>query len=253
VEVATVSRFAEDRWLAQIFHGPVFRWIGAADERCATGLTGEMARLSGSGRAFFYAKVPTNNVLGCSALCRAGFAVIDTAITLARADGLEPGGGGVSVGIATREQRVGIPAIAESCFRWSRFHLDPQIPTAVANEVKRRWIESYVQGLRGSALYAAETDGRLAGFLAVLELSLENRRIAVIDLVGVTPEHQGKGVGAALVRFFVNDWQGRAGELRVGTQAANIRSLRLYERFGFRVVESTYVLHAHYRQGKLHR
>jgi hypothetical protein len=31
----------------------------------------------------------------------------------------------------------------------------------------------------------------------------------------------------------------------VGTQAANIPSLRLYESFGFRVCETAYVLHAH--------
>ncbi len=253
MEVATVSRFAEDPWLAEVFQGPVFRWIGAAEARGAAGLAGEMARLSGSGRAFFYAKMSTGDVGRCTALCRAGFAVIDTAITLARGDGAEPAGGDISVGPATREQRAGIPAIAESCFRWSRFHLDPRIPQSLANTVKRRWIESHVQGLRGSALYAAEIGGRLAGFLAVVEVSSENRRAAVIDLVGVAAEHQGRGVGAALVRFFVNDWQGRASELRVGTQAANVRSLRLYERFGFRVVESKYVLHAHYRQGELYR
>jgi hypothetical protein len=33
--------------------------------------------------------------------------------------------------------------------------------------------------------------------------------------------------------------------MRVGTQIANIPSLRLYERLGFTMAESAYVLHAH--------
>ena len=94
-------------------------------------------------------------------------------------------------------------------------------------------------------LYVGRIGGAIAGFLAVIESRVGTRSIAVIDLVGVSPEHQGRRVGTALVRRFIEEWRGRAAELRVGTQAANVQSLRFYERNGFRVVQSDYVLHAH--------
>jgi dTDP-4-amino-4,6-dideoxy-D-galactose acyltransferase len=210
-----------------------------------------MADLAGSGDAFFYAKLPTNCVPECVALARAGFAVIDTAITLSSSGNEQTSAGDYDVGIASREQYKEIPKIAETCFRLSRFHLDPKIPLSAANSIKRRWVESYLQGTRGSALYAAARGGQVAGFLAAIEHSVQGHLTAVIDLLGVAEEHQRRGAGAALVRHFVNHWCGRASELRVGTQAANIGSLRLYENCGFRIVESSYVLHAHYRQGEM--
>jgi ribosomal protein S18 acetylase RimI-like enzyme len=251
--IATASRFSPDPWLAESLQRPVFRLSWAAVDPPARTLRAEMASLSGGGEAFFYAKLPTSDVQACNALGDAGFALVDTAITLARTGCTENTGEEIAVGIARGEQYPMIPGIAEKCFRWSRFHLDPKIPAELANAIKRRWLESYVHGTRGCALYAAEIEGQVAGFLAVAESAVENRRVAIIDLLGVAAEHQGKGVGSALVRAFTKDWQGRVAELRVGTQAANIPSLRLYENHGFRIVESSYVLHAHYHGGEIQR
>jgi ribosomal protein S18 acetylase RimI-like enzyme len=250
---STAPRFSPDPWLAESLGRPAFRLasegVGGRDGTLAL----EMAGLAGSGDAFFYAKLPTSGVQECIALADAGFAVIDTAITLSSSGSTQTAAGDYDVGIASHDQYEAIPKIAETCFRLSRFHLDPKIPVSAANSIKRRWLESYVQGTRGSTLYAAARDGQVAGFLAVIDYSVKGRPTAVIDLLGVAEEHQRRGAGAALVRHFVNDWRGRASELRVGTQAANIRSLRLYENSGFRIVESNYVLHAHYRHGEILR
>jgi dTDP-4-amino-4,6-dideoxy-D-galactose acyltransferase len=247
------ARLTRDTWLSETLGRAVFRMESPASIGQADMLAVEMARLSNGGDAFIYAKLPTADIPACIALTNAGFAIVDTNITLSWADGDLGANDKVTVGIAKREQFDAIPKIAERCFRWSRFHLDPKIPSSVANLIKRRWIENYVVGKRGSALYAAEIDGAVAGFLAVLESKIQNRAVAVIDLVGVAPEFQGRGVGAALVRTFVRDWINRVTELRVGTQAANVQSLRFYERCGFRIVESSYVLHAHYNHGKIDR
>jgi ribosomal protein S18 acetylase RimI-like enzyme len=248
-----MSRFLPDPWLAEGLRRPVFRLVTSALGGLNEALGIEMTSLSGRGDALFYAKLPTSDVQRCLALGSVGFAVIDTAITLSRSGGAVGAGKGIGVGIARRDQYEVIPKIAERCFRWSRFHLDPKIPPNLANSIKRRWLESYVQGSRGSALYAAEIDGVVAGFLAVIESSVDSRPVAVIDLLGVASEYQGRGVGAALVQCFTSDWQGRVSELRVGTQAANVASLRLYESCGFRIVESNYVLHAHYHHGEIYR
>ena len=229
---------------------PVFKWNGLSAVN-GRGLSLEMAELAQGGDAFFFARIPTTDVAGGMVLAGAGFRVIDAAITLQWAGQGVVARSDVSVALARLEQHVAVADIAQSCFRWTRFHLDPAISDDTANLVKRRWIANYCSGRRGAALYVAELDGAVAGFLAVLESSIGERRVAHIDLIGVAPASQGRGVGAALVRRFVDDWSGRVQQLRVGTQLANTGSIRFYEDNGFRAAESAYVLHAHYRDGKI--
>ncbi len=246
----TMTRcFAADTWLAETLARPVFKWTGCTEGVAEGRLAAEMVELANGGDAFFFARMPTTDVSQCAAFSRAGFSVVDTGITFAWAGEVEAPQSDISVGVVRPEQHAAVTEIAGRCFRWSRFHLDPRIPVGLANLVKRRWIESYCRGHRGTVLYVGSVDDRVAGFLAVLESSMENRPYAAIDLIGVSPEYQGRGVGTALVRRFVEDWRERAKELRVGTQAANVQSLRFYERNGFRAVGSSYVLHAHYYGG----
>jgi len=244
------SRFSSDPWLAESLARPTFRLVPHAPWQGASALQSEMTMLSKAGDAFFYAKLPTSEVRACAQLAAAGFAIVDTGITLSRMRSAERAPTDPRVGVAKGYQREAIPRIGERCFRWSRFHLDPKIPPLLANGIKRRWLESYVNGTRGAALYAAEVDGQVAGFLAALETTMSDRRVAVIDLLGVADEYQCKGIGGALVHYFIGEWQTRVSELRVGTQVANVQSLRLYEGCGFRIVESNYALHAHYHLGR---
>jgi dTDP-4-amino-4,6-dideoxy-D-galactose acyltransferase len=242
-----------DAWLAETLRRPTYRWKGQSEEIAEEGLSEEMADLANGGDAFFFARVPTDSVAKCTALTREGFSVVDTGVTFTWVGRGDSQPSAVSVGVARREQHEAVARIAERCFRWSRFHLDPRIPVELANLIKRRWIENYCRGQRGAALYVGEINKEVAGFLAVIESRVGDQTAAVIDLIGVAPELQGHSVGTALVRFFVDEWRDRVAQLRVGTQVANVRSMRFYERSGFRVVESTYVLHAHYREGELLR
>jgi ribosomal protein S18 acetylase RimI-like enzyme len=88
--------------------------------------------------------------------------------------------------------------------------------------------------------------GRPTGFLAVLLA----QGAAIIDLIGVASQSQRCGIGAALVDAYIERWRGRAAALRVGTQEANVASLRLYEGRGFRAVGRASVWHAHLRGGR---
>jgi ribosomal protein S18 acetylase RimI-like enzyme len=190
---------------------------------------------------FYYAKCDVQDVASASRLEDEGFRVVDVNITL------EAGGTAVQqsaapgdVGPARSDERGDVLAIAESCFRYSRFHLDPLIANDVANGVKRKWIESYFDGARGDELLIARLDGRPAGFLAVLRAD----DATLIDLVGVATEAQGKGIGSALVSSFAKR-HGTGTTLRVGTQIANTPSLRLYRRCGFAIERAAYVFHLH--------
>ena len=89
------------------------------------------------------------------------------------------------------------------------------------------------------------------GFLAVLAASSDGEETRVIDLIAVGSEHQGRRVGKAMVAYFVRRYVGVCTLLRVGTQVANLASLRLYEKEGFLMDEATFVLHAHTKMGKV--
>jgi ribosomal protein S18 acetylase RimI-like enzyme len=110
--------------------------------------------------------------------------------------------------------------------------------------VKREWVASYFEGRRGDRLFVARVAGRIAGFLAAVMTQHDGRPAAAIDLVGVAADHQRAGVGRALVRRFAAHYAG-CEHVIVGTQAANVPSIRMYEGLGFRAVRSAYVLHRH--------
>jgi len=198
--------------------------------------------------AFYYAKVPTAHVATVATLNTLGFRVVDVNVTLSCAPQVITNPmchTGLVVREATVQDGDAILDIAASCFRYSRFHLDPLIPLECANAIKRAWVWSYLERQRGEQLLAAFMGERPIGFLAVLETKIKGMSARVIDLVGVDQAQQRSGVGKALVGAFLVDCTKRGTLAVVGTQAANLPSLRLYEAMGFRVCDTTYVLHAH--------
>jgi ribosomal protein S18 acetylase RimI-like enzyme len=210
-------------------------------------LEGFLRETSQANPAFYFAKVPTRRIDQVDALTQAGFRVVDVNVTLereptplARPPGLDP-----AVRDYAPDDREAVLRIAASAFVYSRFHLDPKIPADLADSVKCAWADSYCQGTRGERLLVADVDGKVAGFLAILTRGGLKGPERIIDLVAVGKSYQARGVGRKLVEVFIVQSTGCAASLKVGTQAANVPSIRLYERCGFRMAETVYVLHAH--------
>jgi ribosomal protein S18 acetylase RimI-like enzyme len=150
---------------------------------------------------------------------------------------------------AKKSDKIPVMEIAESCFLYSRFHLDPNIARSIADKTKSQWVENCFSGLRGDYLFVAESSGEPAGFL-ILQMSEENgKRTAVIDLIGVSPRFQRQGVGQSLIRTCINSEQIRFDEIQVGTQLANGSSIQFYQKLGFRLIKSQYVFHYHRKAG----
>ena len=212
-------------------------------------------------RSFYYAKFPTERVDLVQAMVSAGFGVVDVLVTF----GLRSSNVNRETGRATRSsstadvaitdyvaptQHEAVLDIAGSAFVYSRFHLDPQIPLEAANAIKRAWTANYIAGNRGERLMVALLEEEPVGFVAVLGGEVDGQRSRVIDLIAVDPDHQGRGIGGALVSSFAKWHAEECDLLRVGTQAANVASMRLYERCGFSVDETAYVMHAHTENGE---
>jgi len=216
-----------DAWLSDVMARPVWRVDGS-------GAIDELVRMPG----FYFAKVATDRVADVRTLTSAGFAVIDTAVTFELTHEVE-----VKTAIEVREcsdaDGEAVLAIAGSAFRYSRFHLDPQVPLEVAHHVKREWIANYVRKQRGDALLVAHFKGKPAGFLA----ALVSHGTAAIDLVAVAPDAHGQGIGSALCAAFAQRYAGMP--RIVGTQVVNVPSIRMYTKLGYELARSQYVLHLH--------
>jgi ribosomal protein S18 acetylase RimI-like enzyme len=237
-----------DPWLAEVLGCDVYRVSPAAGSQSRPRVLQPSHTT-----AFYYAKVPATQVGLVRGLCAEGFAVVDVNVTFERPTGGELPQATPNVVVRDVQPADGeaVLAIGGSCYVHSRFHLDPLFSQEQAHQVKREWVRNYLLGRRGERLLVADVGGEPVGFLAVLTSASRDRPCRVIDLLGVAPAHQGRGVGRALVRHFLATYDGVCDAVRVGTQVANVVSLRLYERFGFRVADSAYVLHAHVRGGKV--
>lgn len=233
----------EDRWLARIFGHPVFRVVLSATDSPTPDDLQNFPR--DGGNRFDYAKIDTSRIHQVRALTCAGFQVVDVNVTLRLEAPWPVHAAPFPISKVRPEEEAAVAEIAAKCFTFSRFHLDPSISTAVANRIKREWVLSYFRKERGECIYAARVDSRPVGFLAVICSSVEDRTVRVIDLVGVDPERQGCGIGRALVGHFIQSEGPRSTMLEVGTQAANVPSLRLYERMGFLISRTQYVMHRH--------
>ena len=128
--------------------------------------------------------------------------------------------------LADREMvgKVGFAAwTASDAFEDS--YLDPEVISRVQHE-----FEIFPSGTQGE-IYVAETGGAIVGWTA-----RENARNYISDL-WVAPEHQGRGVGRALLLYLCDLMMSEGlPTARLDTHAKNSAAIRLYERCGFTVI-----------------
>jgi len=239
-----------DAWLAELFGHAVFALhVAEGDAEPGAALA---AHAAAQARAFYFAKLDTRRVAQARQLAGAGMYVVDVNVvfSLDRPPVHAPGPiAGVEVGEPAAHDSEAVLDVAENAFEVSRFHLDPRVSKELAGRIKRAWVASYLRKLRGDRLFVARREGRAVGFLAALWAE-PAQETAVIDLIGVAPDQHRRRIGEALVNAFVAHYRPAARALIVGTQVANIRSMRFYEKLGFSMSRSQYVLHGHVRDGR---
>ena len=94
---------------------------------------------------------------------------------------------------------------------------------------------------RADKVFVSRDAGRITGFNACLF----RHGTAIIDLIGIAPGHQRKGLGRALMQAAMSHYSGKASSMLVGTQSRNHASLALYMSLGFRVHGSAFTLSKH--------
>lgn len=231
-----------DQWLSDVLQHEVYRF-DVSDEFVKSPESARQAFSSTvtSKNVFIYTKVKVHEHGVIKILENLGFNLVDTNIIFEKPiDSPSKNAWAPEIRFAIPEDRQGVRSLAAYSFSYSRFHLDPLIPDEKANQIKASWAENFFSGGRGDSMVVASVDGKIAGFLQLLH----SGKALVIDLIAVDRKFRRKGIGSGMISFAQNAIKGFK-RVRVGTQLANLPSIRMYERLKFILVNAFYVFHYH--------
>ncbi|MBK9292974.1 MAG: GNAT family N-acetyltransferase [Oligoflexia bacterium] len=174
-------------------------------------------------------------------LSRFGFYLVDTNVQLK----LEPQNYKHNIKpevcfYAGPEHQDGVLQVASDSFLYSRFHLDPMFNKEMANKIKLEWCRSFFSGTRGQKMVVAQVEGKILGFLLLID---KGQGHWIIDLIAVSPKAQKLKLGSQMISNALQDNNIKL--MSVGTQIANIPSLNFYEKNGFTFESAKYVYHYH--------
>lgn len=119
-------------------------------------------------------------------------------------------------------------------FSFDRFSQDTYLPTSKVSELYREWAKNN---------FLERADFTLTNGKSVCFNRIKNG-IGIIDLIAVSIEEQGKGIGTELVMETIRQYKNISLErAEVVTELENIPSIHLYEKCGYRIRDSWYVFH----------
>lgn len=159
----------------------------------------------------------------------AGFREIETLVQLQRRLTREDAGNAPGdTRFSTPEDAATCAAIASAAFSADRYHADPMIAEHIAARIKAAWARNEVCG-RADRTFVCERNGKVAGFNGCLLTD----GVMTIDLIAVSPEHQGKGIGKALLMAAFAHYAPLAQRTIIATQSTNLGALELYRKLGY--------------------
>ncbi|MFN4012276.1 MAG: ribosomal protein S18-alanine N-acetyltransferase [Aquificaceae bacterium] len=80
--------------------------------------------------------------------------------------------------------------------------------------------------------FVLEEEGEIIGYVVVWQVYDE----ATIMSIAIKKEKWGKGYGKRLMEFIIGYFKGRVKRLVLDVRRSNIRAIRLYQSFGFKIV-----------------
>jgi len=235
----------DDTWLANILNRPVYRLnfdpVGDDFSTLKKMIYQAVQNVEGK-EIFIHTRVPTVSLMSCRVVEALGFELMDTNVVFdkpaeSKPHQVEP----FILQFAQKSHHEACRKLAGSCFDRSRFHLDPKIPNELANCIMSEWAGNFFAGGRGEWMVVALSNTEVVGFLQLLRRGTDT---LLVDLIGVDSNYRRQGIAEAMIRFAERECK-RFVKVIVGTQVANISSVRLYERLGFRIRSSQYIYHYH--------
>lgn len=192
----------------------------------------------GAGIGHLSARVDTGDVTTIHALEEAGFELIDGILTFL----LSLSGNHTAMPPGTRlfdaRDLPQVLEIGRTAFIVDRFHADPALSTAVADQVNENWTRNCCLGIAADAVVVAEEEKRVVSYVACRADPEAGH--GIIILVATAEWARGRGAArrasSAAIHWFAT--QG-VDAIEVGTQLRNIPAARLYESLGFRMTRTS--------------
>lgn len=193
------------------------------------------------GKIFIWSKISVGDIRRLICLQKLGFYIVDTNIQFSLSKKISFVNN-FNLRFAKPSDESGVRALAKNAFKFSRFYKDPNISTKVACKIKEEWAGNFFLGNRGKWMVVVEENSKVIGFLQLLE---KNKNTVVIDLIAIDENKKGKGLAKQMILYAYENCLKKNGIMEVGTQIANISSIKLYSKLGFKMNSATYVLHKH--------
>ncbi len=142
---------------------------------------------------------------------------------------------------ATTEDLPLLKQIARSSFKYSHFHMDPKLSQVRSNELFACWIENDVKG-RADKVLLVEDKGQVAGFVTLnIDPNSEEAlgfKIGEIDLIAVSADHRGKGLGRQLVLAGLQWLRPQVQYVEARTQLMNHSAINTFVKNQFQLLNS---------------
>ena len=193
------------------------------------------------GKIFIWSKISVADIKRLICLQKLGFYIVDTNTKFSLSKKIRFVNNS-KLRFAKSSDEFEVRALAKNAFKFSRFYKDPNISTKVACKIKEEWAGNFFLGKRGKWMVVVEENSKIIGFLQLLE---KNKNTIVIDLIAIDEKRKGRGLAKEMISYAYENCLKKNGIVEVGTQIANISSIKLYSKLGFNMNSASYVLHKH--------
>lgn len=247
-------RLTEKTWESGILHRNVIAltWDVDCESSCEKDKSWTHAlqkiqeRLKPAKPCLLFARIPASNQAALRALENTGFHLIECYLELEHSlENIPQRTGKNEIRPLQTKEILELEKIALASFQYSRFHVDPFIDRSQADITRSEWVKNACRG-RADFVFVAHVDQQPVGFLTCMKQLSKRITTGILDLIAVHPAYRDHKIGYDLTSEFLTYCRNQKYfSARVGTQAHNIPSLRLYEKVGFLMSRTFFSYHKH--------
>lgn len=147
---------------------------------------------------------------------------------------------GIRIAKANEIHHTELQELALSSGVYSRFRLDPHMESGKFRELYLLWLENSLKKILADETYVITVNDETAGFISLRSQNTNT----VIGLIAVSKRFQGQGLGTQLLQQAESHAKKEGMKyLFVSTQFQNSAAVALYEKYGFKLKEESYLYH----------
>ena len=130
-----------------------------------------------------------------------------------------------------KEDIANLKKMSKGAFRTVHWYRDSNFKMGDVDRLYVKWVENSCKG-RASLVLIYEENKKVLGYVACNK----QKNIGVIDLIAVSKDSKGKGVGKELVMAALNHFKEMGfNQIKVKTDIRNAAALNLYNKCGFKI------------------